>query len=199
MSEAVQFWLDNKMSTGIKVAGFNGQLLVLYRERYYLVENGAARMLGRRPLRYSKSSLPAIWKKALAGGADEVPAEMTGLSDDSPTAPGNRWTGGSMVETRLPEQVHEEIPKPEPAVSPAAARTTTGPKRSGKAFRPVKAPPSPGMVVARCPYCNTGHEIIPEKGRIGKPFFLECERCKAEFAVRIVPVMMYQAQVAGFR
>jgi transposase-like protein len=53
--------------------------------------------------------------------------------------------------------------------------------------------------MANCPYCNARHEIQVEKGKNGKPFFMACSKCKSEFAVRFVPVAMYQAQVAGFR
>lgn len=197
MSEAVQFWLDNKMSTGIKVAVCEGQLLVLYRERYYPVENGAARMIGRKPLRYSKSSLPAIWKKALAGGAGDSPAVTDSPTADRATVAANNRTEENGAKMRRPERAPEEIEKQRPI--PPPLRPSTGPKRAGKPVRPEKDPPEDGKVVARCPYCNNGHEIIPEKGRIGKPFFLECGRCKEEFAVRIVAVTVYRARVAGFR
>jgi DNA-directed RNA polymerase subunit RPC12/RpoP len=54
-------------------------------------------------------------------------------------------------------------------------------------------------VSAACPECGFKHEFPLEKGKNGKPFFTACSRCKAEFAVRFVPAMIYQAQVAGFR
>jgi len=69
-----------------------------------------------------------------------------------------------------------------------------------KARRKVEAKPvSQPPVVANCPYCNARHEIPLEKGKNGKPFFIPCNRCKNEFAVRFIQVSMYQAQVAGFR
>jgi hypothetical protein len=54
-------------------------------------------------------------------------------------------------------------------------------------------------VAACCPECRFKHELPLEKGKNGRPFFVACAKCKAEFAVRFVPVMVYQAQVAGFR
>ncbi|MDD5287266.1 MAG: hypothetical protein PHD54_15555, partial [Desulfuromonadaceae bacterium] len=67
MEEPVTFWLDNKISSGFKVAEIGSQILVSYRDKYYLVENGAAQMRGVRPLHYSKTSMPLIWKKAMKG------------------------------------------------------------------------------------------------------------------------------------
>ena len=46
MSEPVQFWLDNKMSAGIKVAAIANQTLVVYREKFYVVEKDAAHSRG---------------------------------------------------------------------------------------------------------------------------------------------------------
>jgi hypothetical protein len=50
MEEAITFWLDNKICSGFKVAEIDRQTLVSYRDKFYLVENGAARMNGVRPL-----------------------------------------------------------------------------------------------------------------------------------------------------
>ena len=67
MAESVTFSLDNKHSVGTKAAQLGDQLLVNYRDRFYLIMNGTALMKGGKPLRYSLSSLPAVWKKALRG------------------------------------------------------------------------------------------------------------------------------------
>lgn len=52
-------------------------------------------------------------------------------------------------------------------------------------------------IVYACPYCNHRAEA-PSARKDGKPFFQTCERCHGEFAVRIVPVTVYQAEVAAF-
>ena len=67
MEETITFWLDNKISSGFKVAEIGSQSLVMYRDKYYVVVGGAAQMKGVRPLHYSKTSMPTLWKKALKG------------------------------------------------------------------------------------------------------------------------------------
>lgn len=192
MSEPVQFWLDNKMSAGIRVAVIGSQALVSYRDKYYVVEKDAALMKGGKPLRYSMSSMPAVWKKALKGevlpsDALEVPA------DDALPAP-------TVVATREREKNVRHRPSaaapasgPTPAFTVAPVRPAAGAKKTD-----VKHLAQPS-VPACCPHCNFRHEIPLEKGRNGKPFFMACGKCKAEFAVRFVPAMVYQAQVAGFK
>jgi len=72
MAEVVTFWLDNKNSAGTKTAQHGDQMLVSYHDRYYLVKGGSAVMKGGKPLRYSQTSLPGLWKK-LQPGEVQVP------------------------------------------------------------------------------------------------------------------------------
>ncbi len=67
MSESVQFWLDNRLSDGFKVAEIGEQLLVEYREKYYVVVDGVAQMKGSKPLHYSKLSIPTAWRMSMSG------------------------------------------------------------------------------------------------------------------------------------
>ena len=203
MSEPVQFWLDNKMSAGIKVASIGSQLLVVYREKYYVVEKDAAQMRGGKPLRYSLSSMPLVWKKALRG--DILPAEALLLpADDALPEP---------TLTKKERVKKERLQPPTPARSlttpagatPASAQPPAPSRPAGAAklagnLKPAEIKPAAQSAVsASCPECKFKHEFPLEKGKNGKPFFVACARCKAEFAVRFVPVMVYQAQVAGFR
>ena len=183
MSEPVQFWLDNKMSDGIRVASIGSQLLVVYRERYYVVEKGAAQMKGGKPLRYSLSSMPLVWKKALRG--DALPQPTVSRKERA-------------KKETLPPPV-QPLPAPTPAQPSVATRPAVAGKLPGNA-KPTEIKPAAQTVVAVCcPECRFKHELPLEKGKNGKPFFVACAKCKAEFAVRFVPVMVYQAQVAGFR
>lgn len=198
MSESVQFWLDNKMSAGIRVAAIGDQLLVVYREKFYVVEQGAAHTKGGKPVRYSKTSMPAIWKRALRG---EV------LSPDTLIIPADDALPESTVTRR--ERVRKKAPPP--AVTPAAVQPLafdqpaafSASAAESKPHRNVKKMDTKAVVqtsvAAVCPHCNHRYEIPLEKGKNGKPFFMACSRCKAEFAVRFVPVVVYQAQVAAFR
>ena len=71
-------------------------------------------------------------------------------------------------------------------------------KRSVAAdVKPVKIAQT--VVAATCPYCSHKQDLPFEKGKNGKPFFVACVRCSSEFAVRFVPVTLYQAQVAAFK
>jgi hypothetical protein len=197
MSESVQFWLDNKMSAGIKVAAIGNQALVVYREKFYVVEKDAAQSRGGKALRYSRSSLPVIWKKALKGETPPPEGLVVPPDDALP-----------LQTTTRREQVRKESPR---AAEPA--RTVSQPLASPPVqSRPASAATSPRStkkmdikpvaqtsVSANCPECNFKHEFPLEKGKNGKPFFTACLRCKAEFAVRFVPATIFQAQVAGFR
>jgi hypothetical protein len=194
MSESVQFWLDNKMSAGIKVAAIGDQVLVAYREKYYVVEKEAAHSRGGKALRYSNSSLPSIWKRALKG--EELPAETLIMPADD-ALPMSSTTRLKRVRKKSPPSL--AIPpasvQPLTTQSPSPANTPKPPRSVKKAeLKPVMQ----ATVTVVCPQCSNRHELPPEKGKNGKPFFMACVRCKSEFAVRFVPVVVYQAQVAGF-
>ena len=76
--------------------------------------------------------------------------------------------------------------------------TPSAAKRSVAAeVKPVKLAQT--VVAATCPYCSHKQDLPFEKGKNGKPFFVLCVRCSTEFAVRFVPVTLYQAQVAAFK
>ena len=194
MSEAISFWLDNKTASAQKIAEIGDQLLVDYRGKFYVIVNGTAVMKGSRPLHYSKSSMPAIWKKAMRG---EAPAVM-------PSDPEDDILPMASVTKRV-RMKKEKEPAPMPDTTPATLQQTDVPKAAAtpKSHRPAvktETKPAPQTIVpAQCPYCSQKHEIPVEKGKNGKPFFVTCSKCSTDFAVRFVSVTMFQAQVAGFR
>jgi hypothetical protein len=202
MAETVTFWLDNKVSSGVKVAEIGGQVLVSYREKFYVVEGGAARMKGSRPLHYSKSSLPSVWKKALRGIVPPVTPSNSPEDDIMPMMTTTKKERAKMekpvltVADQAETQPREDQPR---QVSPkqSVPKLET---RVPKAIRKSEVKPDvQARVVAVCPYCNHKNELPFEKGKNGKPFFTACGKCSHEFAVRFVPVTVYQAQVAAFK
>jgi hypothetical protein len=197
MEEAVTFWLDNKISSGIKLAEIGSQSLVLYREKYYLVERGAARMRGVRPLHFSKSTLPTIWKKAMLGILPPVSIAIVHPEDENlPVTTPTKKERTKMPKEALSETaLSEEIPSA-PPLRPAAPKKTASPRPTADT-KPARILQE--TVSAACPYCSTRHELPFEKGKNGKPFFVACSKCNSEFAVRYVPVTLYQAQVAAFK
>lgn len=199
MEEAVTFWLDNKISSGFKVAEIGSQMLVSYRDKYYVVEGGAAKMKGVRPLHFSKSSLPTIWKKAIKGILPPVAAPVVHQEDDYLPATTSIKKERPTMKKSVPTETEssETLPEIKPPVRAEAAPET---KPAPKPVKKAEAKPLPqSVVVANCPYCNHKHELALDKGKNGKPFFVACAKCTAEFAVRYVPVTMYQAQVAAFK
>lgn len=194
MSEAISFWLDNKTASAQKIAEIGDQVLVDYRGKFYVIINGMAVMKGSKPLHYSKSSMPAIWKKAMRG---EVPTIKPSEHEDDilPRA--------SVTKRVRVKKEKEAVPMPDTA--PTTLEQATAPKavaaqKSHKPANKTETKPAPQTVVpAQCPYCSQKHEIPVEKGKNGKPFFITCTRCTTDFAVRFVPVTMFQAQIAGFR
>jgi len=196
MEEAVTFWLDNKISSGIKLAEIGSQSLVLYREKYYLVERGAARMRGVRPLHFSKSSLPTIWKKAMLGILPPVSAAIIHPEDENLPV----TTPIKKERTKMLKEIPSEpapVEEQQPSQPRAAVLKKSAPVRVAADTKPAKIIQE--TVAAACPYCNTRHELPFEKGKNGKPFFVACSKCSSEFAVRYVPVTLYQAQVAAFK
>ena len=193
MEEAITFWLDNKICSGFKVAEIGRQTLVSYRDKFYLVENGAARMNGVRPLHYSKTSMPTVWKKAMKGIMPPTATVIDHPEDENlPVTTSSKKERIAMPKTitSLPESSDEQlqVSRPAPAVSKKSATAET---------KPVKIVQT--VVAATCPYCSHKQDLPFEKGKNGKPFFVLCVRCSTEFAVRFVPVTMYQAQVAAFK
>lgn len=196
MSEAVQFWLDNKMSAGIKVAAIGSQALVVYREKFYVVEKDAAQTRGGKALRYSNSSLPVIWKKALKGEAPP-PEGLVVPRDDALPTPTTTKRVRVKKESLSPTEHAQPVPQAPVAQTPALAAKAAASLRSSNKMN-IK-PVAQTTVSANCPECNFKHEFPLEKGKNGKPFLTVCLKCKAEFAIRFVPATIFQAQVAGFR
>ncbi len=193
MEETITFWLDNKISSGFKVAEIGRQTLVSYRDKYYVVVGGAALMKGVRPLHYSKTSMPLVWKKALKG---IMPPSLPVI--DHPEDENLPVTTSTKKErTSMPKSTASlsELPDYQPQVikpAPAASK-----KSAAADIKPVKI--IQAVVAATCPYCSHKQDLPFEKGKNGKPFFVVCSRCSTEYAVRFVPVTMYQAQVAAFK
>jgi hypothetical protein len=191
MSESVSFSLENRNCFGMKAAVSGEQVLVLYRDRYYVVTGGAAQIKGGKAIKFSISSLPTAWKRVLKG-------------DRLPPLPTPSKSGIDLVTTTRPPK--RERKKAEQPTMPEREQDTAAEISENVPAQIVKAPRKTGAksaiqqpVLADCPYCNARHEIPVEKGENGKSFFISCSKCKMEFAVRFVQVTVYQAQVAGFR
>jgi DNA-directed RNA polymerase subunit RPC12/RpoP len=161
-------------------------------------------MKGSKPLTYSKSSIPTIWRKVMTGKLSSADACMPSDDDIMPMATTTkkermkmekaaRSTQEPTLAPEPPEQTLRVVSPPQAAAIPAAE---TKPVKTTKKSETKSA--AQAVVVAGCPYCSHKHELALEKGKNGKPFFVECARCSKEFAVRYVPVTVYQAQVAAF-
>jgi hypothetical protein len=193
MEETITFWLDNKICSGFRIAEIGSQILVLYRDKYYIVVGGAAQMKGVRPLHYSKTSMPLLWKKAMKGILPTSVALVEYAEDEFlPVTTSTKKERKPMQKNIaiLSESTEDQLQSVKPAHSAAKKPATTD-------IKPVKIVQS--VVAATCPYCNHKQDLPIEKGKNGKPFFVACVRCTTEFAVRFVPVTMYQAQVAAFK
>lgn len=197
MEEALTFWLDNKISSGFKVAEIGNQILVSYRDKFYVVEGGAARMKGVRPLHYSKTSLPLVWKKALKGILPPQTAAIVHPEEENlPVTTSAKKERPNMQKPTITTADLTDF-QPQGEKTPQAPPKLPAHPKASTDVKPLKT--SQTAVVANCPYCNHKHDLPFEKGKNGKPFFVACSRCSVEFAVRFVPVTIYQAQVAAFR
>jgi hypothetical protein len=197
MEETLTFWLDNKISSGFKVAEIGSKILVSYRDKFYVVEGGAAQMKGVRPLHYSKSSMPLLWKRAMKGILPPLEGKTEYSEEENlPVSTSTKKERTKMqkpaisVEDRIDHTLQGEKQLQAPTKPPVHTKASTD-------LKPIKTTQT--VVVANCPYCNHKHDLPFEKGKNGKPFFVICGRCNTEFGVRFVPVTIYQAQVAAFR
>ena len=193
MDVPITFWLDNKICSGFKAAEIGSQTLVSYRDKYYIVVGGAALMKGVRPLHYSKTSMPLLWKKALKGIMPPAVPVIDHPEDEYLPVTTSTKKERTAMQKKTPSTPELSEDQPLTILHPPAAA-----KRSAAAeVKPVKIIQS--VVAATCPYCSHKQDIPFEKGKNGKPFFVACVRCSTEFAVRFVPITMYQAQVAAFK
>lgn len=197
MDETITFWLDNKISSGFKVAEIGSQSLVSYRDKYYVVVGGAALMKGVRPLHYSKTSMPLVWKKAMKGiMPPPVPVIDHPEEENLPVTTSTKKERTTMKKsTTSVSELSED--QPQAITPPLTASKKSVTAKAATDIKPFKI--AQDVVAAACPYCNHKQDLPFEKGKNGKPFFVACARCSTEFAVRFVPVTMYQAQVAAFR
>jgi len=193
MEETITFWLDNKICSGFKISEIGSQTLVSYRDKYYIVVRGAALMKGVRPLHYSKTSMPLLWKKAMKGILPpSVPVIDHPEDEYLPVTTSTKKERTAMQKsTTTLSELSEDKPL---VIKPAQ---TAAKKSVATDIKPARIIQS--VVAATCPYCNHKQDLPFEKGKNGKPFFVSCTRCSTEFAVRFVPVTMYQAQVAAFK
>jgi hypothetical protein len=193
MEETITFWLDNKICSGFKIAEIGPQTLVSYRDKYYIVVRGAALMKGVRPLHYSKTSMPLLWKKAMKGILPPPVVHIEHAEDEFlPITTSTKKERTPMQKSSVPLSVSSEDQPQTIKPAPTAAK-----KSVAADIKPVRI--AQAVVAATCPYCSHKQDLPFEKGKNGKPFFVTCVRCSTEFAVRFVPVTMYQAQVAAFK
>jgi hypothetical protein len=192
MSDIVKFWLDNRNAVGTRVAAIGDQDLVLYRGRYHVVVGGSAQTRGGRPVRYSNSSMPAIWKKALKGATPATASLSVPGAEIMPQINPMKRERKKMDKPTGIEQL-QAAAEPVESILQNEVKAPRAPKKA-ESKTAVQA-----AVTANCPYCSARHDIPVDKGKSGKPFFMACARCKTDFAVRFVQVSVYQAQVAGFR
>jgi DNA-directed RNA polymerase subunit RPC12/RpoP len=158
-------------------------------------------MKGSKPLHYSKSSIPTVWKKVITGKLSPTDALVSAKDENMPMATTTKKERMKM-EKSAPTAAEPAPVTPLSVQSPQSAaiveKIAAEPKAAKTAKKSEAKPASQSVVIAGCPYCSHKHELTLEKGKNGKPFFVECSRCSKEFAVRYVPVTVYQAQVAAF-
>lgn len=215
--QAVRFWLQNRNVVGVSVAtSENEGTLAEYQGRLYVVRDDAAVPVGR-SLQFTRNTLPLNLKRAFglvpprpdrtskrktsrkSESAKPIPCEP--ITDISHEGPASEKESVVEKETRAVSQepgVKEAIDKPE-----KRKRSAPAPRKLDKNAHPIEV---------ECPYCNGANsfQVKPEGDKFnvsdGKKirveesaFFLQCSKCKEMFAVRLVPVTTYSAQVAGFK
>lgn len=196
MDEPITFWLDNKICSGFKIAEIGAQTLVSYRDKFYIVVAGAALMKGVRPLHYSKTSMPLLWKKAMKGILPPPVAAAEYHEDEFLPITTSKKKERAVMTKNITSSAEPLTDKTETSATLGNVRKSASAKATIDS-KPLKIVQS--TVTATCPYCSAKQDLPFEKGKNGKPFFTTCSRCATDFAVRFVPVTLYQAQVAAFK
>jgi hypothetical protein len=190
----VGFWLHDKKVNGILVKQHGEEKLTLYKNRYYIVtkETPAKK-------HYTASTLPTFWRRLIAG---EVPPEPNAAQ--SPPPRGRRRKPEDAIEleqgtslAKIGEQPTVPATPPEkkePRVkTPRRQAAATKEKKESAAAPPVAQPQTVDYL---CPYCKAKHSC---QTPVKSPFFEKCSGCGKEFGVKIVPKVLYVAEVAAFK
>jgi hypothetical protein len=215
--DTVRFWLENRQVYGLVNARVEGEQLVSYKNRYYVVRNNAVVIENGRLQRFTASTLPAAWKRVVNGVPQSGTLPL--LDTDSTLSKSNNVTAlcstttdrrsneaeahqvlDSMEDNEETERVvvtmidgeaqgQEMENKEKEKDAPVAAKRA----KKGEGAKVPKGEP----VTFECPYCGHKGEAPPVR-KDGRPFFTICEKCQGEYAVRLVPVTIYRAEVAAF-
>lgn len=189
------FWLKDRQVTGVIIAEYGGETLVEYAKRLYAVK-------GKDPGKkhYTQSSIPAFWKKVMNGEAPPPPREKKAKSSKAappPVAP-KKETPPFPTEAAASAPRKSRTPKAKPAptevASPVAARPAA--KRKVAPVPPLK---SENVAFFDCPECGQPQGVDASTVKVGKAFIRSCVKCGKEFAVRLIPVTTYRAEVAAFK
>ncbi len=212
---------------GLSAAVIEQDKIVLYRGKYYLVNNEAPRLKRGKPLCHTESSLPAPWRKALAGegtAASPTVAAAHGTPPSTPKTenPPNHTTvppitsTQSITDSKEKVMFSEDVTTAVPATAPpyynappvqaggAADRTSEAtksaeppPKKSNSQAKKRRITDHAQGVDVTCPYCSH-KERMPEERATGKSGIHACKSCHAEFGLRITAQVTYKVEVAAF-
>lgn len=223
--QPVKFWLKDRNVVGVFVSSSpTDGTLAEYRGSLYVVRDGSAKTIGTR-LQFTKNTLPLPLKRAFGLVPQKPVREKKSAKKESGGHKAHRSTThieeSLMSSTKTGETGVSVIPEmsqsPKPSAGPGEPPATTPPAASAHKKRPVKskkigAEANLHQVACKCPYCVAenivqvrpeGEGFIMLQGRgsvaIANPFFTVCGKCKEQFAVKLVPTITYQAQIAGFK
>jgi len=199
---AVSFWLDNRQVNGTMIAENDGEKLVKYGQKFYVV-------VGKDPSRrhFTKSSLPPKWKQILSnGGAPPSPSPPTAKVEAVPALVEKKKVKASRAAQR--EKSPEVSAHPELTVIPAGTPPEGGPTvdtSPSKAESPVKkrAPKAekvkvadPGNTVGALPVPREQPVKQASRGKAALGVKEQetvascCPYCQKGFEAQIVPVQL---------
>lgn len=214
--QAIRFWLQDRNVVGEAIAKSNNDSsqLAEYQGRLYVIRDDAAVPIGR-SLHFTRNTLPLNLKRVFglapprpektskkkvsrSEQAKSIPSESSPIIsiEDSPPR------SGIEPEKETRAVLSQEKKTKEAANNPEKRKRMSAPRKLDRKAHPIEID---------CPYCKNanGFQVKPEgdkfvvsdgkKSRVEESaFFLQCAKCKEMFAVRLIPVTTYSAQVAGF-
>lgn len=206
--DSMRFWFKGRFVNGSVVVQTEAGVLLFHQKHYFVINNQEPD----KPVQYTKSALPAKWKRLLTNGLgteqgkelltfrepllqQQQSAPIDVLTKQEPSTPQSK--GFKEVQAKL-KDINSPPPtvKENPVESKEGAPPPSEKKQRTPRKKPVKVVEDANFVEFLCPDCGAKHTHQSTKE---EAFIKTCDKCKQLFGVKIEAVTTYKAQTAAFR
>lgn len=214
--EPIKFWLKDRSVTGLVVARSPEEgILVDYRGKLSVVKDDAVVKVGA-AVQFTRNTLPIGMKRAFAL-VPEKARKATRKTDVSQQIPASEpeELQATKGEVEMKKGLEVKPGAEQPAATPVKpSAEEKAPKRQKVKRSPLLQMNDSCQVECVCACCKAvkvisvrptsgGSKFEITQGKVvsevNNPFFIMCDVCKGEIAVKLIPVTTYIAQTAGFK